>query len=822
LDIREQQQYNEEENDLIAATTKLTALRADAAKGNAELPRASKLIARMYSEIALNLQAFLAEGTRGPGGKLKNWLRALPTDLAAVIALRECIRMLSIQHKPTNIQTIASSIGKLWELEVRIREAEAVNPMYMKRIHEQVKERCTTDQRHLRKVYNFAYSQVMKGELDSQLSQSELIQLGKHGLNACMEAGVVFSTRNTQNQAQSKKLKTSVLFFLTPEIEEFLHDYTADDVQGVMDKEAGAMLCSPDPWTDISDGGYLSPRRKLHSPLMSLRNIRAEEKARVRREFTAENMPLVFKAGNYLQSEPYMLHKPTVDAMVRVLKDGGGVMGVPRRTQPQKPVCPLPEDWVKSEGTPEEQEVFSFWKRRVVKYYDAVTSWKGHMREITGSVRVMTGNEGKPIWFPMYLDTRGRWYYRGTPNPQGSDLSKAVLHRHERKALGVRGLFWLKVHIANSFGYDKERFVDRAAWTDKHWANIERALDEPENNLDVWGTDAPWCMFSAAWELREALRSGSPHTYCTGIIVHMDATCSGLQHFSALLRDPVGGQYVNLTDELKCGPKQDIYSRVSTMSLMAMQRDLESDDPEIKAMAAWWIETGIPRGMAKKPVMTYVYGATLRGTCSYIRDYVYEEMPIQFPSPDVSHVYSNYCAKKLFQGIAATVPSAEYAMNWLRSVAKDQPKGQRMQWKTPTGFLVQHDYLDHNEKEVYLRSCGMHKCLVRVPNGGTRPIQMQNAIAPNFVHALDASHLTLTALKMQEQGLSMVGIHDSFGTHACDVDTLHTAARDAFVEMYQNSNLLGEFLWDVGVQGEAPMRGMLNIQDVKESEFFFS
>ena len=82
----------------------------------------------------------------------------------------------------------------------------------------------------------------------------------------------------------------------------------------------------------------------------------------------------------------------------------------------------------------------------------------------------------------------------------------------------------------------------------------------------------------------------------------MDATCSGLQHFSALLRDPVGASFVNLVDEAQCGPKQDIYSKVATNALRSLQRDLEDEDSTVRAMAQWWFDLGIDRGMAKKPV----------------------------------------------------------------------------------------------------------------------------------------------------------------------------------------------------------------------------
>jgi DNA-directed RNA polymerase len=98
---------------------------------------------------------------------------------------------------------------------------------------------------------------------------------------------------------------------------------------------------------------------------------------------------------------------------------------------------------------------------------------------------------------------------------------------------------------------------------------------------------------------------------------------------------------------------------------------------------------------------------------------------------------------------------------------------------------------------------------------------MQNAIAPNFVHALDASHLTLTALDMKSKALQMVGIHDSFGTHPCDVDEMHRSIREKFIHLYSDRHILSSFLFDVGVHGEAPLMGSLDLSGVRTSEFFF-
>jgi len=817
MDLREKQHQYEIDTDVQAAADRLQQLNADAADGKLEIPRTQRFIARAYAEVKQSIEAVLAIQTRGVGGKFKGWLRKVPSDVAAVIAIREVIsRLMSSKQAGENvsIQNLATAIGRAYELEVRVHDAEVVNPLYMKRVHEQIKDRNTTSQSHIRGVYNTAYKAVMKEGAECSLSNSEHLQLGKFGVQACMDAGIV------QLHKGLGKNGNLYIYTLVPEIQDFLLRYNQSDVANVLNKSTGAMMCPPDPWTTLSDGGYLSARRKAVQPFLTLNNIRKSERPRLRDTFTAEGMPMVFEAANYLQSIPFSIHKPTLDAIKRVWMDGGGVMGVPGKAIPEVPVFPFSETWDKAGAPENELSEFTRWKMQCVMAYDNIREWRGKTREIGSFIRVANDIKGA-MWLPVFVDRRGRWYYRGTPNPQGSDMSKAALHSDVKKPLGKAGLYWLKVQIANCFGFDKERFDERAAWTDANWTTIQNALEQPENHPDVWGNDSPWCMFSAAYELNQAYLSGNPETYECGVFVHMDATCSGLQHFSAMLRDPIGGGFTNLYDDTFVGPKQDIYSRVATNALAVIKMDSESSDPEKAAVALWWLKAGIPRGLAKKPVMTYCYGATLRGTLSFVHQYVEEEMGLRFPDGVRAYDYASYAAQKLFIGIAATVPAAEAAMQWLKGVARQMPNGRRMEWKSPTGFLVQHDYQAYDEVRVKLRSCGVTSALVRDYNEDTRPIPMQNAVSPNFVHALDASHVTYTALKMKAQGLHMVGIHDSFGTHPCDVGAMHQNIREAFVDIYQNRNVLAEFLWDVEGTGEVPMRGTLDLSRVLDSEFFF-
>lgn len=817
-DHREAQLKYEMEHDAAASVARLEQLQQAALDGDVTLPKASRFIGRAYVAVKASMQEAQAVPRRGPGAKFGKWLKALDLDVASVLAIRECIASLTghkHRTKPVTIQVLAGAMGRLFELEIRIKEAQLVNPVYMDKIHEQVKERKTSSKHHLAGVYGKAYEQVMKDHADSKLSATEVIQLGKFGVQACMDAGLIVHV-----EAYGSKGKM-FHYEMADEVVAYLHDYSQTDVSGVMDTCAGMMQCPPDEWTSLVGGGYLSARRKHHAPLMSLHGIRKSERKRLREIFTAENMPLVFECANYLQSIPLELHKPTLDRIKRSWQLGGGDMGIPRREPPKKPVCPLPETWSKSDGTPEELEVFAAWKRKASAWYEQKREWSAKVREIGGFIKTAQRPAGA-VWEPVFFDTRGRWYYRGSPNPQGSDLAKATLHFHEKKPLGRRGLYWLKVAVANSFGFDKDRMDVRAAWTDENWHLILAALPVPEDRAEVFGKDSPWCMYAAAYELAQALSCDDPESYCTGVPVHMDATCSGLQHLSAILCDAVGGQYVNLFDRTFVGPKQDIYSKTATETLKALRLDLEDADEVIRMYAQLWLATEIPRDMAKTPVMTYVYGATLRGTAEFVQAKA-EELwgSAVFPEGVSGYKASMYLAKKLFQGIEATVPAAAELMRWLRAVAQRQPKGQRMEWPTITGFMVQHDYQGFDETRVELRSCGTRTALVREFNDTTLPLAMQNAIAPNFVHALDASHLTLVALAMKAAGLSMLAIHDSFGTHPCDVDRMHEIIREQFVFMYKDRDILADFLWAVGAVGEVPPKGVLDLLEVLKSEFFF-
>jgi DNA-directed RNA polymerase len=82
-----------------------------------------------------------------------------------------------------------------------------------------------------------------------------------------------------------------------------------------------------------------------------------------------------------------------------------------------------------------------------------------------------------------------------------------------------------------------------------------------------------------------------------------------------------------------------------------------------------------------------------------------------------------------------------------------------------------------------------------------------NGIVPNFVHSLDASALMLTTNALLDAGVKdFLMIHDSYGTHCVNIDTLQAETRRAY-QTVLNSDLL-VYLHSVfkGILGEETVK----------------
>lgn len=421
------------------------------------------------------------------------------------------------------------------------------------------------------------------------------------------------------------------------------------------------------------------------------------------------------------------------------------------------------------------------------------------------------------IWFPHFIDFRGRMYpvsHRG-PHPQANDMGKALIHFAVGKPLGPDGFFWLCVRAANCFGFDKVALHDRVTWVHDHLSEIEDSARDPLGGRKFWADAAePWGFLATCREISLAFDSGDIPSFVSHLPIPMDGSCNGLQHLSAMGRDPVGALATNLTAD---PVRHDIYQQVADDVMLAVSRDASLGDVN----ALEWVGK-VARLTVKRAVMTTPYGVTAIG----IKDQLIADG--QVPKSDVGRgALANYMRGCIVDSLGRTVASAKEIMAWIQACAQVLAKeGKPIEWTTPAGTRIRQGYRRRTQKEV---ATLVGKVMIDEFNAtsGIDPARAVLAAAPNLVHSIDGAHLQMTVVDLHDNhGVGHFAmVHDSYGTHAADTPRLHRSLREQFVAIYQKDVLhdlhqqFSEQSRDVPLP---PATGMFNVNEVLDSQFFFT
>lgn len=584
------------------------------------------------------------------------------------------------------------------------------------------------------------------------------------------------------------------------------------------------MVVPPDNWTNPLDGGYLTKGLSR----VSLVKVRRKETID---ELFNTDMPEVYDAVNALQRTPWRVNRAIYRVLKQLVNEGSSLANLPSdQPLPFPPRPPgIPEDVPLGDLPKDQQEALRIWKGDTAAMH--TENAKRLSKRVALCQQLWVSSEyvdEEELYFPYSLDFRGRIYpVPGVLHPQADDTGRALLEFAKGKPLGPYGAGWLAVHLANLFGYDKVSFADRVEWVNEH---SEKLLDSAMNPLDggrFWTeADKPWCALAACFEYAGYMLEGE--AYVSHLPIAMDGTCSGLQHFSALLRDPVGARAVNLIQP-DDGQKADIYQAVADAVELRLNASDLADDPFARA----W-KGKVTRKIVKRPCMTYAYSVSPFGITKQILDEVTKlDAAGDEWLPGVSNFdASRFLTQHVLTAIRQTVDAAATAMDWLQRAIRVASEAGPVVWTAPTGLPVWQDERTQRGHQVEMIFQGKR---IRVNLSFDTPkmdkVAQKNGVAPNFVHSLDAAHLIRTVNGCVDRGLADFSmIHDSFGVHACDVDTLHYVLRQEFVRLYE-VNRLEELQEQLAASLPAdlaadlppvPEQGDLDLERVRESDFFFS
>ena len=565
------------------------------------------------------------------------------------------------------------------------------------------------------------------------------------------------------------------------------------------------MLVEPKPWTGFRSGGF------LEQPQPMVRLKAQDNQSRRYVEAAAQNGDLkqIYKGLDVLGRTGWTINRSVFEVMVQAWNNGKAIAKIPD----QQPVVEYPPEPAESDAS----TARSRWLHEVRRLENHRMGLNTQRCFQNFQVEIGKAYLGKTFYLPHNVDFRGRAYPM-TPffNQMCADNVRGLLLFDKGKELGEKGLRWLKIHLANVFGFDKASLSDREQFVTDHSSDIHDSATRPLDGDQWWlKAEDPWQCLAACIEIQNAFDSGDPSKFVSHLPVHQDGTCNGLQHYAALGGDPIGAKEVNLEPSNR---PADIYTAVAEL----VTADIEEDAAQGIELAQL-LKGKITRKVVKQTVMTNVYGVTFIGAKLQVQKQLEDLYDDLAQSGTLSYTTAAfYVAGKIFKALSAMFTGAHDIQFWFGDCAnricqslaplqieklkrasdggsvnspyrrtpvrkpKDDPRSSfrtPVIWTSPLKLPVVQPY--RKLPTLTIRT-NLQRINLTAPSH-MDPINKQRqlqAFAPNFIHSLDATHMILTAVKCDEIGLTFSAVHDSFWTHASDVDTMNVVIREAFIKLH--------------------------------------
>lgn len=720
-------------------------------------------------------------------------LKELEPSLVAFIGLMVSFAAVANSY---DVRKTCLAIGRHIEEELWALGFEADDPKrYKKLIKKVIKDHAR------RRIRKRALKTVASKEGYGSPSWSDMrrVKVGAPVLSAVLEEAGVFEMFTNPSAPRRR------LVGLTPEASQVIREL--EQIQQWMEPVYRPMIVRPRNWVGLNAGAYLDPKMRALVPLV--RTYSKDTKARIKGAIKDGSMQSCLDAVNIIQSTRLAINTKVFELVAYHWAQGTLLPKFPKRHY--LPKIEFPENYEELDS--KEKKLWRLKARRVIEHNRAIDSNHALMAQDLMSAEELSGQEA--FWLPANLDFRSRVYAVPHFNHQRADYIKAMIQFSEGKPLGKDGAYWLAIHCANVGDFDKiskRGLGARIEWVVRNKERIIQLAADPYA-CDWWmAADKPFSFLAACFEMAGLWQEG--HGFVSHLAIALDGSVSGIQHYSAALRDKEGGRAVNLLDMEE---PQDLYQEVAELNRKSIEAE-RGKDP----MAKLWLDHGIDRSVVKRNVMTYAYSSEQFGfkqqlmedLMGPLSDRVLEGRLGKHPfGDDDGNAAAGYIAKKTWAAVNNKVKKASEGMAFLKLCASLMAHEKKaMAWTTPLGFPVLQSYQqwDHVRVEIFLydRSLPLvespaydesepvktnrRQKLARITaNMRTKAKETiskkkaRNAVAPNFIHSLDATHLMMTVLAAAAEGIDSFSlIHDSFGTHAADTERFFSIIREAFVALY--------------------------------------
>ena len=530
-------------------------------------------------------------------------------------------------------------------------------------------------------------------------------------------------------------------------------------------------------------------------------------------------MSTVYKSVNIMQHTEWVINKAIYELIKTCMENDFPLGKLPINPKtlelPVQPIFKSTKD-----------EVFIKWKREASKVHASRARQRSkfiQVHAIMEEAKQLMNKDG--FFYPYQLDFRARIYPKPAMlSPQSADYSRALLKFKFGKRIG-KNFDTFAIAGANLYGeVDKEELQKRVDWVQENAQKIIDCADKPLEYSWWASADKPFCFLAWCKEFKEYHQSSYDEGFITTLPIQADCSNSGLQHYSAMMRDSYGGAATNLVPLNK---PSDVYNIVANKVIDKLKKRKEP-------LATLWLDYGVNRKICKKPVMCLPYSLTRYSCRQYIEDHIVKELNergTQHKFGEDLFKATQYLTPIVWESINDVVIGARKIMDFLKTISRlVASENLPVCWTSPLGFPVQMMCYKKESKRVKTK---MGDSIVKLSIASdTNEIDKRKtaqSVCPNFVHHLDAAVLQLAVVKAKAKGVDNFSmIHDSFGVTVADTAVMASCVRDAFCEIYQKDVLkdfadeMYEMLSEKNQKKfpTMPEKGTLNLELVRNSIFF--
>jgi hypothetical protein len=486
------------------------------------------------------------------------------------------------------------------------------------------------------------------------------------------------------------------------------------------------------------------------------------------------------------------------------------------------------------------------------------------------------------FYLPVALDFRGRIYYQPSwVTPQAGDLGKSLLMFPTNGETGCTEGTWEAAvcHMAGLYSgpekLDKADKPTKIAWHREHLsrANKER-LEEIASQADKpLCLDAHFKLYvTVDWEQIPIQLDGT----CNGL-QHLSALLRDER--AAPYVNLSRSTYEDKPADIY-GRVADIASSRMFDLNTGMRMGVEKFQDCKWTDRLYDANIQINRSLCKSPVMVLPYGGTREAVRLSVKRVVLEQiersgereklhaiwkdMP---PEPDGKGGTRDYTAFQdrelhdhpgfnmdiqclsslIWDSIAPVIPKPMEMMNALAEIGS-WVGSKALAWQTGVRdgkpLWVMQAKSAASIKRVQMKGFHLPNMIRQLALlSGTNdvdPKSHRTGIVANFIHSQDAAHLALTVLDFKAKGGTCVGaVHDCLLVRPSEAQLMGQCLREQFIRLYENDPLsmpvktidvdTGEVVeyaswYEVAVEAgvELPERGTFNIEEVRDSAWFFS